>query len=112
MGAVKTILVSMLCNPAVQAVIIGGLVVGCGWVVKKTKTEKDDKVYAMAVHAFDIAEKIIPDGTINPPWVGKLDNALKIFREQYVKRNGKDPSEEAISLAKDIFAIMAHNAKA
>lgn len=97
-------------NPVIMGVILMILTVIAGIIVKKTKTQKDDAIYAMICNAFNIAEKIIPDKT-GPAWMQKTDTALKTFIEEYKKREGKEPSEELLKFAKDQWSIIANEMK-
>ena len=97
-------------NPIIMGVILVILVVIIGIIVKATKTQKDDAIYAMIVNAFNIAEKVIPDGT-GPTWLKKTDTALKTFNDEFKKREGKAPTEDILQFAKDQWAILANELK-
>lgn len=100
----------ILGNEVITGVILTVIVVAAAIIVKRTKTQKDDAVFAMIVNAFNIAEKVIPDST-GPAWMQKTDKALKVFIEQYKKREGKEPSEGLIEFAKDQWALIANEIK-
>jgi len=109
----KEIAANLLSSPVVWGVLFTALIVLVSLIIHKTKAKKDDKIWhgilGMATHAFNLAEKIIPDKSQG--FIGKLDKALKIFNEEYQKRNGKAPDEDLIGFVKDEFAIMAHELK-
>jgi hypothetical protein len=93
-------------NPVIIGVVFACLFVLAYIIVKKTKTTKDDEIFAMICNAFNIAENIIPDGK-GPAWLQKADQALKVFKEEYAKREGKEPTQEIIQFAKDEWAKIA-----
>lgn len=107
---IKTALIATLQNPLVIGMLISLVMLGIGFIVNKTSNKKDDEIYAMAVNAFNIAEKVIPDKT-GPAWLQKLDSALKTFAEEYAKRNGQTPTDAVKNQAKDVFAILANAVK-
>ena len=86
------------------------IVAGISWLVKKTKTDKDDKVWAMICNAFNVAEKVIPDNN-KVAWANKIDVALKAFNEAYFKKYGSLPPENIVELAKDQWSIIATELK-
>ncbi len=110
---IKDIIVGLLGNPVTWGVLLAAVFVIISWVVYRTKTQKDDQIWHMvtgiAVNAFNIAEKFIPDGSGGT--LGKLDVALKTFTEEYRKRTGKAPNENVLDWAKDEWSILAHELK-
>lgn len=107
MDVVKTI----LGNEIIVGILVAGIVIAAGYIVRATKTKKDDEIYAMVVHAFNVAEQIIPDKA-GPLWMQKVDGALRTFNSEYVKRTGKEPTEAMIQYAQDTWAILANELKA
>lgn len=100
----------ILGNEVITGVLLTVIVVIAAYFIKRSKTQKDDAIFAMVVNAFNLAEKVIPDAT-GPAWLQKSDAALKVFKEQYAKREGKDPSEGLIAFAQDQWAILANQLK-
>ena len=101
----------ILQNEVLTGVILTVIVVVAAIIVKRTKTQKDDAIFAMIVNAFNVAEQIIPDGLSGPAWMQKTDAALKVFKEQYAKRAGKEPTEDLIQFAQDQWALLANKLK-
>ncbi len=110
MEFIQGVLMGLVQNPAVWGVIFTAIVILVGWVVKRTKTKKDDAILAMIIQAFDFAEKVVPDEK-GPEWLKKTDAAMKVFNEEYRKREGKTPTAALIDLAKDRWSLLAHEAK-
>lgn len=106
----EEILVALAGNPVVIGIILTIIIVIVGIIVKRTKTQKDDAIYAMIVNAFNLAEKIIPDKT-GPAWLQKTDQALKVFSEEYKKREGKEPTADLLTFAKDQWSLLANELK-
>lgn len=109
----KAILINLAMDPIVWGVIGTVIIVAVGIIVKKTKTTKDDEIYAAALRfintAFNIAEKAIPDGTAGK--LSKIDIALKDFNARYESRFGEAAPAELIEKAKAEWAIMAAELK-
>lgn len=105
---------SLLLNPAVQAILFGGVVVLIGWIVKKTKTKKDDAVWAIIEGAmyqgFNLAEKLIPDGTKNAG-MKRLDEALKVFNSRVIESLNRTAKETEIEQAKALWSMLAYEGK-
>lgn len=109
------ILQSALLNPAVQALILGFIFVGISWVVKKTKTKKDDRYWqsikSAAMTAFNIAEKAIPDDIEADSALWKINRALKEFNNNVASRMGRSPSKTERDIAQDLWSEMAFELK-
>lgn len=103
---IKEIAISLLHSDVFWTVVFIAIVAVISFIVKKTKNTKDDAIWAMIVNAFNIAEKIIPDGA-GPAWLQKTDNALKTFNEEYFKRFGSNPPDNIQQFAKDQWAKLA-----
>ena len=101
---------TILGNEVITGVIVAILAFVVYGIVKWTKTKKDDAILAMIVNAFNRAESIIPDKT-GPVWLQKTDAALKVFKEQYAKREGKEPTEGLVQFAQDQWALLANELK-
>jgi len=106
----KEALIAALSNPVIIGIIAVILGVVISIIVKKTKTQKDDAVWAMIVNAFNIAEKLVPDNS-GPVWLQKADQALKVFNAEYAKRVGKEPTADMLQFAKDQWALLANELK-
>ena len=106
----KQALINALQSPAFLGMLLTLVTLVIGIIVKHTKTKKDDEIFAMVLHAFNIAEKIIPDKS-GPAWLQKSDLALKTFFTEYEKRKGQTPKEAILNEAKDTFAILARELK-
>lgn len=110
MDFLTDLLQSLLLNPAVQAILIGFIFVGISWVVKTTKTKKDDawwrSIQGAAISAFNIAEKAIPDDAKNKT-LAKIDKALKEFNVNVANRFNRDASKTEIEIAQDLWADLA-----
>lgn len=109
----KTIIVNLLSDPIVWALLFAVALMIVGFVVKKTKTTKDDEVYAAVLRfintAFNIAEKAIPDTVTGK--LSKVDIALKDFNARYEARFGESAPVELIDKAKAEWAILAEELK-
>lgn len=109
----KEIIINLLSDPIVWAVIFAVVLMIVGLIVKKTKTTKDDEVYAAVLGyirtAFDIAEKAIPEGSTGK--VKKIDIALKDFNDRYEARFGETAPDKLIEKAKAEWAILAAELK-
>lgn len=110
MNAIKEIIIALLGNPITWGVIGTIVLAVVAMIVGKTKTRKDDAILAMVLRAFDLTEKWIPDGK-GPKWLQKTDEALKQFKSEYIERYGSKPPESILELAKDQWAIIAHELK-
>lgn len=107
-------LTSILAQPIVQASLVGlGLLV-IGWIVKRTKTKRDDQIWAVVQEgifsAFSLAEKVIPSGKPNSA-KNKLNKALKEFSHHIVTELKRSPSADEIQIAKAIWAKTASELK-
>jgi|GEM_PF-6899740 hypothetical protein len=100
----------VLGNEVITGVIVAVIVFAAYAIIKATKTKRDDAVLAMIVNAFNRAESIIPDKT-GPVWLQKTDAALKVFREQYAAREGKEPTNGLVQFAQDQWALLANELK-
>ena len=109
----KTILVNLLSDPIVWALLFAVVLMAIGLIVKKTKSPKDDEVYAKILlyinTAFNVAEKAIPDTTTGK--LSKLDIALKDFCARYEARFGESAPAELIDKAKAEWAVLAEELK-
>lgn len=109
----KEIIIKVLSEPIVWSVLLTLLGFGIGWIVKKTKTTKDDEIYAKVLQfinaSFIVAEKAIPD-TSSTKWQ-KLNIALKDFNERYEARFGESAPAELIDKAKAEWAVLAAEIK-
>ena len=109
----KTILINLLSDPIVWALLFAVVLIVVGIIVKKTKSTKDDEVYANVLRfintAFNVAEKAIPDGTTGK--LAKVDIALKDFCARYEARFGESAPVELIDKAKAEWAILAEELK-
>lgn len=109
MDVIKEIIVALAGNPVAWGVFAVIGLAAFAMIAKKTKTKLDDQILAMLVHAFDMAEKVIPDASKGI--LGKTDAALKTFKDQYIDRYGKKPPDKLMAFAKDQWAILAHELK-
>jgi len=107
---VNEILTTLLHSEIFWTVIFLLVVSLISTLVKKTKTDKDDKVWAMICNSFNVAEKVIPDG-VSPTWLKKIDVALKEFNDSYYKKYGSQPPESLINFAKDQWSVLATELK-
>lgn len=109
----KQIVINLLSDPIMWALIVAVVLLIVGAIVKKTKTTKDDEVYAAVLRfintAFNIAEKAIPDGATGK--LSKVDIALKDFNARYEARFGESAPTELIDKAKAEWAVMAAEIK-
>lgn len=77
------------------------------WVIRKTKTDKDDKILDEYVAvAINYALKIMPkDSKID--WVKLVANALGKFNEVYTKTNDMPPDASLYEKAKAVIEKVA-----
>lgn len=110
----KEIMTGVIESPTIWAVMLGALFVATGWVVKTTKTKKDDAIFAIingsAFNAFNIAEKLIPDNVENKT-IKKIDEALKAFNLRIVEALGRDATKPEIDQAKALWSELAFELK-
>ncbi|MBR4633078.1 MAG: hypothetical protein IKO48_07180 [Elusimicrobia bacterium] len=79
------------------------------WIIRKTKTEKDDVILDKYVsQAVNFALKIIPQNS-NVNWVKFVGNALGKFSEAYTKEQGDAPDISTIEKAKKLIEEIADN---
>jgi len=110
MGMFQEIFKTLIQSEVFWTVVFIVVVALISLIVKKTKTTKDDQIWAMVVNAFNIAEKLIPDGQ-GPAFLQKADNALKTFNEEYFKRFGANPPDDLQQFAKDQWSKLAFEIK-
>ena len=105
---------NLLGTPGVQAILLAGILIAISFVVKKTKTKKDDAIWEIVrgamFNAFNLAEKIIPDGTSNAG-LRKIDEALKVFNSRIVDALGRNASKSELDQAKAMWSEMAFEIK-
>ncbi len=108
----KDMMMELLNNPAVWAFVLMIGMAALGMLVKKTKTKKDDQIYAMILHAFNLAEKVTIPGSSDPDsWQAKTTKALDVFKSSYVDRYGTIPPDSVVEVAKDHWNIIANEVK-
>lgn len=109
----KEILSALIKDPIVWSVLFAVVGMIVGFVVKKTKTTKDDEIYAKVLQfinaSFIVAEKAIPD-TSSAKWQ-KVNIALKDFNERYEARFGESAPAELVDKAKAEWAVLAAEIK-
>lgn len=100
--------------PSVQAILLGLLIIAISFIVKKTKTKKDDAVWDIVrgamFNAFNVAEKIISDDT-ESKGLKKLDEALKVFNSRINEALERNATKSEIDQAKAMFAELAFEVK-
>lgn len=110
---IKEIAVKLLSDPLVWSVILAFVLYLVAWVVKRTKTQKDDEALQLVLgfihNAFNLAEKAIPDTTTGK--LSKVDVALKAFNEDYERRFGVSAPQKLVDQAKAEWAILATEIK-
>jgi hypothetical protein len=106
--------VTLLNNPAVWAILLGFVLVLVSFVVKKTKTKKDDLIFDIikgaVFHGFNIAEGAITDDTQHKS-LAKIDTALKTFNDRVQDALGRNATKEEIEQAKALWAELAYEVK-
>jgi hypothetical protein len=107
---VKEIVVGLLQNPATWVVIASILFALVAIIVKKTKTQKDDQIFAMICHAFNLAEKV-PAIPGEPAWVAKVKEASKVFNDSYIAKYGSEPPDNITQFAQAQWSIIANQIK-
>jgi hypothetical protein len=110
----KEIAMKLLVDPVFWVVLVTLLLAALGWLVKRTKSTKDDEMYEKIVNgyihnAFNLAEKFIPDGSTGT--LGKVDVALKQFNADYEKYFGTGASTDLLEIAKAKWAVLAAQIK-
>ncbi len=114
MEMIKQLLKEVLSNPTLWAFLIGGLFVFAGWAVKRTATKKDDEVYAIVkglmFHAFNIAEKMIPDNSDNKT-AHKINRALLTFNKNVSETLNRNATKSEIDQAKALWSELAFELK-
>lgn len=108
------IITGLVGTPAVQAILFAVIIIVISFIVKKTKTKKDDAVWGIVrgamFNAFNIAEKLIPDNSDNAG-MRKLDEALKVFNTRVVDSLGRNASKSELDQAKSLWSEMAFEIK-
>ncbi len=103
---VREIVIGLVHSEVFWTVVFLVTVAAISLLIKKTKSTKDDQIWAMICNAFNIAEKAIPDGQ-GPAWLQKTDAALKQFSNDYFARFGSEPPTDLQQFAKDQWAKLA-----
>lgn len=102
----KEVLETLLKSEVFWTVVFLVVVALISYIIKKTKTTKDDQIWAIVCNAFNVAEKAIPN-TGMPTWVAKIDKALESFNTEYYNRYGTQPPESIQQFAKDQWSKLA-----
>ncbi len=109
MEFLSNLLQGMAQNPAVHAIIVGFIVIAIGYIVKRTKTKKDDAIWEIVrgamFNAFNIAEKMIPDSAGGG--LKKVDEALKVFNNKVQDTLGRSATLSELEQAKAMWSEMA-----
>lgn len=95
---------NVLSSPEIWGLLATAVVISMAFIFKD-KTEKQKIVEGMIVNAFLTAEKLIPDSSAGV--FGKVDVALKKFKEEYNSTFGQEPTSRLLHLAKSAWSQIA-----
>ncbi len=107
---IQELIMSVLMNPAIQAILMGFVLTAVSWVVKKSSDEKTQRywtgIQAAAISAFNIAETVIPDDVENKT-LKKINKALSEFNNNVSNRFDRNATQSEIDIAQDLWAELA-----
>ena len=106
---IQELIMSVLMNPAVQAILLGFVLTGIGWVVKNHTSEKTQRywsaIQSAAITAFNIAEKVTTESENKT--LAKINKALKEFNNNVSNRFDRNATQSEIDIAQDLWAELA-----